>query len=54
MTGTVTAAVTETPGAHSNELSKSIESYIVLFQTNPSSVQVSDNSTLLRFSITQN
>jgi hypothetical protein len=46
--------LTEIPGAQSNVMSKSIGNYVVLFQTSPSPVQVSDNSTLLRFSITQN
>src|SRR5215210_440564 len=46
--------LTEAPGAQSDVMSKSIGSYVVLFQTSPSLVRVSDNSTLLRFSITQN
>jgi len=45
---------TEVPGAQSNVMSKSIGSYVVLFQRIPPSVQGSDNSTLLRFSVTQN
>jgi hypothetical protein len=46
--------LTEAPGVQSDVMSKSIGSYVVLFQTSPSLVRVSDNSTLLRFSITQN
>jgi hypothetical protein len=46
--------LTETPGAQSNVISKSIGSYVVLFQRIPPSAQGGDNSTLLRFSIMQN
>jgi len=44
----------EVPGAQSNVMSKSIDSYVVSFQRIPPSAQGSDNSTLLRFSVTQN
>jgi hypothetical protein len=44
----------EVPGAQSNVTSKSIGSYVVSFQRVPPSAQGSDNSTLLRFSVTQN
>jgi hypothetical protein len=42
------------PGAQSDVMSKSVGNYVVLFQTNPSPVQVNDNTTLLRFSVMQN
>lgn len=42
------------PGAKSDVMSKSIGNYVILFQTNPSPVQVNDNTTLLRFSVMQN
>ncbi|MGH9927194.1 MAG: hypothetical protein ACREAS_03370, partial [Nitrososphaera sp.] len=46
--------LTETPGAQSNVMLKSIGSYVVLFQRIPPSPQGGENSTLLRFSIMQN
>lgn len=44
----------DVPGAQSGVMSKSIGNYVILFQTSPSPVQVSDNTTLLRFSVMQN
>jgi hypothetical protein len=46
--------LSEIPGDQSNVMSKSIGSYVVLFQRIPSSPEVGDNSDLLRFSIMQN
>jgi hypothetical protein len=46
--------LTETPGAQSKVMLKSIGSYDVLFQRVPPSLQAGENSTLLRFSIMQN
>ena len=47
--------LTETSGAQSNVISKSIGNYVVLFQRIPLSAQGGNNSsTLLRFSIMQN
>jgi hypothetical protein len=48
------AHLTEIPGAQSNVMSKATGSYVVLFQSSPSPVELSGNSTLLRFSIMQN
>jgi hypothetical protein len=44
----------EIPGAQAGVMSKSVGSYVVLFQTIPPSGEGSDNSTLLRFSVMQN
>jgi len=46
--------LTESPSTQSDVKSKSIGSYVVLFQWIPPSPQGSDNSTLLRFSVMQN
>jgi hypothetical protein len=52
--GRVHGHLADLPGAQSDVISKSIGNYVILFQTNPSPVQVNDNTTLLRFSVMQN
>lgn len=52
--GYVYGHLVDLPGAQSGVMSKSIGNYVILFQTSPSPVQVSDNTTLLRFSVMQN
>jgi hypothetical protein len=54
ISGDVYGHLADLPGAQSDVESKSIGNYVILFQTNPSPVQVNNNMTLLRFSITQN
>jgi len=54
ISGDVYGHLADLPGAQSDVISKNIGNYVILFQTSPSPVQVNNNMTLLRFSITQN